>query len=98
MLPRSQMMLTPRVELRKRTLLACWLKSTSRVPAKLYSKYLAHGMTTLDIDSVRLFHLYPLGTNIEIAPRMNVIEMEVPTQQRTVMLYTKAVMRKMRVQ
>ena len=44
------------------------------------------------------FFIYPLGTNIEIAPRMNVIEMEVPTQQRTVMLYTKAVMRKMRVQ
>lgn len=42
--------------------------------------------------------IYPLGTNIEIAPRMNVIEMDVPTQQRTVMLYTKAVMRKMRVQ
>ena len=49
-------------------------------------------------QSVYVCFIYPLGTNIEIAPRMNVIEMDVPTQQRTVMLYTKAVMRKMRVQ
>ena len=45
----------------------------------------------------KLYNRYPLGTKIEMAPRMKMMEKLAPTQPRTVRLEMKAAMMSIRV-